>query len=110
MPRLTSRVFTDLAIWMAGFGLLIGLIFPPFCLILGLPADRVMSPLFYASTMLAGLVVGRCNFGLARLVVGRRLRLLADRMGPSRPGWRLPYSVTTGAAATRSARAPCRLE
>lgn len=31
--------------------------------------------------MSAGLVVGAVNFGLARLVVGRRLRLLADRMG-----------------------------
>jgi len=81
MPRLTSRVFVDLAIWMTGFGLLIGLIFPPFCLLLGLPPDRVLTPLFYASTISAGLVVGGVNFGLARLVVGRRLRLLADRMG-----------------------------
>jgi diguanylate cyclase (GGDEF)-like protein len=81
MPRLTSRVFTDLAIWMAGFGLLIGLIFPPFCVLLGLPADRVISPLFYAATLVAGLVVGAVNFGLARLVVARRLRLLAERMG-----------------------------
>jgi diguanylate cyclase (GGDEF)-like protein len=81
MPRLTSRVFTDLAIWMASFGLLIGLIFPPFCLLMGLPVDRVMSPPFYASTLIAGLVVGAVNFGLARLVVGRRLRLLAERMG-----------------------------
>ena len=80
MPRLTSRVFTDLAIWMASFGLLIGLIFPPFCLLLGLPVERVINPLFYASTLVAGLVVGAVNFGLARLVVGRRLRILAERM------------------------------
>ncbi len=80
MPRLTSKVFVDLAIWMTGFGLLIGLVFPPFCLILGLPADRILTPLFYASTLSAGLVVGAVNFALARLVVGRRLRLLADRM------------------------------
>jgi two-component system cell cycle response regulator len=81
MPRLTSKVFVDLAIWMTGFGLLIGLVFPPFCLLLGLPAERILSPLFFASTLSAGLVVGAVNFGLARLVVGRRLRLLADRMG-----------------------------
>jgi two-component system, cell cycle response regulator len=81
MPRLTSKVFVDLAIWMTGFGLLIGLIFPPFCLLLGLPADRILTPLFYASTLTAGLVVGAVNFALARLVVGRRVRLLADRMG-----------------------------
>ncbi len=80
MPRLTSRVFTDLAIWMTGFGLLIGLVFPPFCLVLGLPADRVLTPVFYASTLIAGLLVGAVNYWLARLVVGRRLRLLAERM------------------------------
>ena len=80
MPRLTSRVFVDLAIWMTGFGLAIGVVFPPFCLVLGLPPERVLTPLFFASTLTAGLVVGAVNFGLARLVVGRRLRLLADRM------------------------------
>jgi len=62
MPRLTSRVFTDLAIWMAGFGLLIGLVFPPF------------------STLTAGAIVGAINFALARLVVGRRLSILAEAM------------------------------
>ncbi len=81
MPRLTSRVFTDLALWMVGFGVLIGLVFPPFCLLLGLPEARVMTPAFFASTLVAGLAVGGVNFGLSRLVVGRRLRLLADRMG-----------------------------
>jgi diguanylate cyclase (GGDEF)-like protein len=81
MPRLTRRVFADLAIWMTGFGLAIGLVFPPFCLLLGLPADRVLTPGFFAATVAAGLLVGAVNWLLARLVVGRRLRLLADRMG-----------------------------
>ena len=81
MPRLTRRVFTDLAIWMTGFGLAIGLVFPPFCLIVGLPADRVLTPGFFAATVAAGLLVGAVNWLLARLVVGRRLRLLAERMG-----------------------------
>jgi len=81
MPRLTSKVFVDLAIWMTGFGLVIGLVFPPFCLLLGLPPDRILTPLFFASTVTAGLIVGAVNFALARLVVGRRLRLLAERMG-----------------------------
>ena len=80
MPRLTSRVFVDLAIWMTTFGLSIGVVFPPFCLLLGLPAERVLTPLFFASTLAAGLVVGAANYALARLVVGRRLRLLAAGM------------------------------
>jgi diguanylate cyclase (GGDEF)-like protein len=81
VPRLTRRVFTDLAIWMMGFGILTGLVFPPFCLVLGLPGDRVLAPPFFASTLAAGAVVGIVNFALARLVVGRRLRILADHMG-----------------------------
>lgn len=80
MPRLTSRVFTDLALWMAGFGLLIGFVFPPFCLLLGLPTERVITPLFFGSTLVAGAIVGATNFALARLVVGRRLRALASAM------------------------------
>lgn len=81
MPRLTSRVFTDLAIWMIGFGIAIGVAFPSFCLVVGLPASGVLTPVFYAATLSAGLAVGAVNFGLARLVVGRRLRVLADSMG-----------------------------
>jgi two-component system cell cycle response regulator len=80
MPRITDRVFTDLAIWMSAFGLVIGLVFPPFCLLLGLPADQVLSPLFYASTILAGLTVGAVNYALARAVVGARLKQLATHM------------------------------
>ncbi len=80
MPRLTDRVFADLAIWMSALGVAIGLAFPPFCLVLGLPADRVLSPAFFAATVSAGLVVAGFNFALARLVVGGRLRQLAARM------------------------------
>ena len=104
MPRLTSRVFTDLAIWMAGFGLLIGLIFPPFCLLLGLPAERVISPLFYGATLTAGAVVGAVNFALARLVVGRRLR------GHPSPPWtdlRLSGAQRDGSTPRRRAAPHC---
>lgn len=80
MPRLTNRVFADLAIWMAGFGLTVGLVFPVFCLGVGLPSGQVLTLPFFLSTIAAGLLVGAVNFGLARLVVARRLRLLADRM------------------------------
>jgi two-component system cell cycle response regulator len=81
MPRLTARVFTDLAIWMVGFGVLIGLVFPPFCLLLGLPASGVLTPAFLGATLSAGLAVGGANWALSRLVVGRRLRVLAASMG-----------------------------
>ena len=80
MLRLTNRVFTDLAIWMSAIGLLVGFIFPPFCVFVGLPADQVMTERFYAASVLAGLAVGGVNFALVRVVVGRRLTRLAEHM------------------------------
>lgn len=80
MLRLTNRIFTDLAIWMSAMGLLVGFIFPLFCVALGLPADQVLTPRFYAATVLAGLSVAGVSFGLSRVVVGRRLKRLASHM------------------------------
>jgi len=62
MPRLTSSAFR------------------PFSLALGLPASSVMTPVFVGACIGAGLLVGGANYGLARFVVGRRIRLLAGRM------------------------------
>jgi hypothetical protein len=104
VPRLTSRVFADLAIWMMGFGLLIGLLFPPFCLWLGCLTRRSWRPLLYL-LVVAGLVVRAVNFGLSRLVVAR-LRLLADRMGTS-GNWPRRSSATIGVAVIRRG-ARCR--
>ncbi len=81
MPRLTSRVFTDLAIWMAAFGIAIGLVFPPFMTVLGLPAEAVFTPLFYTASILAGMFAAVANYLLARTVLRPRLKMLAERMG-----------------------------
>jgi diguanylate cyclase (GGDEF)-like protein len=80
MFRLTRKVFHDLAIWMAGFGALTGLLFPYFTVAMGLPRAEVLSPAFFAACILAGVAVGGVNIALAKSVVGRRLRLLAGRM------------------------------
>jgi diguanylate cyclase (GGDEF)-like protein len=80
LPRLTSRAFRDLMVWMAGFGLLIGALFPYFVVLMGVPARLVLTPAFFLATLGAGLVVGMVNFALARGVVGSRLRLLCSRM------------------------------
>jgi diguanylate cyclase (GGDEF)-like protein len=77
MPRITNRVFTDLAIWMTSFGLAIGAVFPLFCVALGLPVHSVMTPIFFTATLLAGLLVGAVNFTLAHVVVRSRLVRLA---------------------------------
>ncbi len=63
LPRLTSRVLLDLRIWMMGFGLLIGLIFPFAVVPLGVAHDVALRPAFFAATILAGLrgIVNTCG-------------------------------------------------
>lgn len=80
MIRLTRKVFTDLSIWMIGLGLLIGIVFPFFVSWLGIPADYVLTPWFFAACIAAGVIVGGLNITLARVVVGRRLSVLGERM------------------------------
>lgn len=78
--RITRKVFHDLAIWMVGFGLLIGIVFPFFVILLGVPSEIALKKVFFAACLGAGAVAGIFNFGLARWTVGARLRILADSM------------------------------
>jgi diguanylate cyclase (GGDEF)-like protein len=80
LPRLTKRVFTDLAIWMTGLGLVMGLAFPFFVVALGVPATYVLTAPFFVATIGAGLVVGATNHFLSRAVVGSRLKFMRSRM------------------------------
>lgn len=80
MLRLTHKVFTDLAILMIGLGLVMGLAFPFFVVMMGVSAEQALTPWFFAATMIAGFTVGGANISLARKVVGSKLRALADRM------------------------------
>ncbi|MBE9562191.1 MAG: diguanylate cyclase, partial [Proteobacteria bacterium] len=80
MPRITKKLFTDLAIWMIGFGLLNGALFPLFAYGLGVEAEQVFTITFWAATITAGLVAGIINYTLAMLVVRPRLKILANHM------------------------------
>ncbi|GAB6040610.1 GGDEF domain-containing protein [Endothiovibrio diazotrophicus] len=80
MPRLTNKLFTDLAIWMTAFGLVIGLCFPFLATLLGIAREQAFTPMFFAATVAAGLLAGALNFLLARLVVRPHIRMLADHM------------------------------
>lgn len=80
VPRLTRQVFVDLAVWMAGFGLLVGVAFPPLVVVLGVPAEHVLRPGFLLVTVAAGLCVGGVNVLLARAVVGARIRRVSASM------------------------------
>jgi diguanylate cyclase (GGDEF)-like protein len=80
MVRLTRKVFTDLAIYMIGLGVLVGLILPPFVTLMGVPTELVLTWWFFEACVSAGVIMAAANIGITRSIVGRRLSLLADRM------------------------------
>ena len=80
MIRFSRRIFTDLAIYMMGFGLVIGFVFPFFMTLLGVPVSYTMQLWFFIVCIIAGLIVGAMNILLARSVVGSRLHLIANKM------------------------------
>lgn len=65
---------------MIGFGLCVGLVFPWFVTALGIPAEFVLTPWFFLTCIAAGFLVGATSILLAKSAVGRRLRLLSERM------------------------------
>ena len=79
LPRLTRNVFRDLAIFMIGLGLVTGMVFPPFVVVLGVAREDAYSLQFRCACLVAGLLVGAVNHAWLG-VVGRRLRLLSARM------------------------------
>jgi len=78
--RITKKVFADLALFMIGFGIVIGVVFPFFVLAMGVPKSYVLTPLFKILCISAGIFVGAVNILLAKIVVGKRLELLAEKM------------------------------
>src|SRR3954467_7668799 len=78
--RLTSRVFWDMAIYMVGLGLVVGLVFPPFALLLGAPEAIACRPIFRSACLLAGFMVGAMNYALCRGVVGGRMEVLGGHL------------------------------
>jgi diguanylate cyclase (GGDEF)-like protein len=77
---LTGKVFTDLAIWMTGLGILMGVAFPFFVLAFGVPGAYVLTPKFFAATIGAGLLVGATNQFLSHLVVRSKLQIMQSKM------------------------------
>ena len=78
--RITKKIFNDLAIFMIGFGIFIGIVFPFFMLILGVSKEIAFSLKFIISCIMAGAVVGIVNIILSRVTVARKLRLLISKM------------------------------
>ncbi|HEY9078504.1 methyl-accepting chemotaxis protein [Magnetovibrio sp.] len=70
--------FTRLGLMMVGLGVMVGLIFPPFMLILGVPQEIALRPVVFAATIACGIALGAFNIVLARLQIGRRLTAMKD--------------------------------
>lgn len=78
--RITKKIFHDLAIYMVGLGILVGIIFPFFIMLLGTPSAIARRPLFIVSCIAAGILLAAMNILLARSVVGTRIRALSAQM------------------------------
>jgi two-component system cell cycle response regulator len=103
LPRLTGRAFRDLAIYMGGFGLLVGVVFPFAVVLLGVPAEHTLRPSFQAACLFAGLLVGLVAYVLARLAIGVRLGQLVEGMGQAAE--KLRVAADTGDVSAYSAAA-----
>lgn len=87
--HISRNAFTNLAVSMIGFGVVIGLIFPLAIAAVGVPVATALTPWFFAFTITAGVLVGGINILLARLLVRPRLSLMARRMSEVEEGLRV---------------------
>ncbi len=78
--RFHKKVFVDLLVKMLGFGITIGVIFPFFTLLFKVDKTIALSPLFFISCILAGILVGLISFVIVKASVKKRLLNLIYRM------------------------------
>ncbi len=80
IPRMTRSIFLDQLIWMLAVGLIVGLMFPLFMILLGVPDEYVLTPTFYAASICAGVMMAGLNFGLVHIVIRPELKQLVQGM------------------------------
>lgn len=78
--RITRKIFLDLAIYMVGFGILVGLIFPYFVMLFNVPKHIARSPIFLGSCILAGILVGLVNIFFVRIAILSRIKIMSAKM------------------------------
>ena len=78
--RITKKIFSDLAIYMISFGILIGVIFPFFSILLGVSKTIALTTIYFIACSLAGVLVGIINIILARKTVGSKIKILSKKM------------------------------
>ena len=70
--------FGRLGWMMVGLGVVVGLVFPPFMIILGVDASIAIRPVVFVATIACGVALGGFNIFLARAQIGRRVNRLKD--------------------------------
>ncbi len=80
MPRVSRSILWDQFIWMLAAGLFMGVVFPPFLTLFGIPSQYVFTPLFYSISISAGILMGLLNYGLVHYVTRPALRQLSVGM------------------------------
>jgi two-component system cell cycle response regulator len=78
--RITKNIFTDLAIFMIGFGLVVGIVFPFFMLVMKIPSSYILTTQFVLSCIIAGVIVSAINIILAKSIVGKKVHTLSQKM------------------------------
>ena len=72
----TMNIFNVLAIFMMGFGFMMGVVFPFFVFaVTNVPKKTVLNPLFFVYCISAGLLVGLFNIYLAKSIVGKKTKI-----------------------------------
>lgn len=70
----------DVAIWMLAFGAFAGLVFPFFVMLLGVPRETALNPLFIMATLCAGISVGGMNYMTTRWIFCPRRHSLTEKI------------------------------
>lgn len=78
--RITKSIIKDLSIFMIGFGILIGVVFPFFVLLFGVEPSVALSVYFVVSCIFAGASVGVMNILLSKWIIIKRLKVSTDKM------------------------------
>ncbi len=74
------NTFLSLAIRMIGFGVVIGIAFPFFMILLGVPVNIALSALSFIACVVAGIIVGFFNILMTSTTVERKLTLITEKM------------------------------
>lgn len=80
MPRLTRKLFIDLAIWMLSIGLLVGFAFPFVLVLYGFPKADVLSLNLFMATMAAGAALATTAFAMIYGLLQPRLHMLVEHI------------------------------